>query len=168
MLGIFLKVMKALNSNVSPWSISFATGLALVIGLTPLWSAHNILILLFAFIFRIHLASFFVSWGVFTAFAYLLDPWFHQIGLYWLEKDNLQSLWTSLYQSDFWQVLHFNHTITLGSLIVSLIGFLPLVILVRVFVRKYRATLMPWFNKLKVIQVLKGSRLYELYERIEG
>ncbi|MDN3649205.1 DUF2062 domain-containing protein [Reinekea marina] len=165
MIDPILKVFKALNSDVGPWQLSFAVALGLVIGLTPLWSVHNIIVLLLAFILRVHISTFFVFWAVFSGLAYLLDPWFHQLGSAWLTAPNLTPMWTQLYQSQWWQVAHFNHTITLGSLAVSLAAFFPVAVLFRLSVVKYRASMMPWVNKLKVVQVLKGSKLYELYSR---
>lgn len=166
MIDQIFKLVKALNSAVGPWQIAFAGALAMVIGLTPLWSVHNLIILLLAFILRVHFATFLVFWAVFSGIAYLMDPWFHQIGLYWLTMPDLQSFWTGLYQNDFWLVTHFNHTITLGSLIVSVIVFIPTAILFRLGIIKYRARMLPWVNKLKVLQVLKGSRIYQLYEKV--
>ncbi|EAR10373.1 TIGR03546 family protein [Reinekea blandensis] len=166
MIDSLLKLLKALNSDVGPWQISFAGALALIIGFTPLWSPHNLLILLFAFVFRVHLATFFVFWGVFSALAWLLDPWFHAIGLSLLNQDSLQGFWTGLYQSDFWQATRFNHSITLGSLLVSVLAFLPAAVIFRLGVVQYRAYMLPYIDKLKVVQLLKGSRFYQLYERI--
>jgi uncharacterized protein (TIGR03546 family) len=166
MIEMVLKVFKALNSEVGPWQLAFAVALAMVIGLTPLWSVHNAIILLLAFILRVHLSTFFVFWAIFSGLAYLLDPWFHQLGMSWLTNANLNDFWTGLYQSQWWQVAHFNHSITLGSLAVSLVLFVPVAILFRLSVNRYRSSLMPWVNKLKVIQVLKGSKIYELYERV--
>lgn len=166
MLNQFLKVFKALNSEVGPWQISFAGGLALIIGLTPLLSVHNLVVLLLAFVLRVHLATFFVFWAIFSGFAYLLDPWFDALGYRWLTAESLQGFWTSLYQSDWWQVMHFNHTITLGSLVVSLVLFVPVVLLFRVGVVRYRDKLMPLMNRLKIVQAAKASRLYELYQKL--
>jgi len=168
MITMVLKLLKALNSEIGPWQIAFAGALALVIGLTPLWSVHNLVILLLAFVLRVHLATFFMFWALFTGLAYLLDPWFHQIGLYWLTQASLNETWTTMYQQDFWQVMHFNHSKTLGSLIVTVLAFLPTALLFRLGIIRYRASMMPWLNKLKVMQVLKGSRFYQLYERVDG
>ena len=104
MLTLLLKVFRALNSEAGPWQIAFATGLALIIGLTPVLSLHNLLILLFVFIFRVNLATFFAFWAIFSGFAYLLDPWFDSLGQQWLMAPGLLELWTGLYQSDFWQL----------------------------------------------------------------
>ncbi len=163
-----LKLLKALNSEVGPWQIAFAGALAMVIGLTPLWSAHNLIILLLALVFRVHLATFFVFWGVFSGLAYLLDPWFDQIGRQLLTDESLQNLWTGLYQNDFWLVMHFNHTITLGSLLVSVIAFIPTAVLFRLGIIQYRAHMLTYINKLRVVQLIKGSKFYELYERFNG
>lgn len=166
MISMILKLVKALNSDLGPWQIAIAGALAMVIGLTPLWSVHNLVILLLAFVLRVHLASFFLFWALFTGLAYLLDPWFHQIGLYWLSQASLNGFWTKLYQQDMWQVVHFNRSITLGSLIVTLLAFVPTALLLRWAIIRYRATLMPWLNKLKLVQLLKGSRGYQLYQRV--
>ncbi|MEJ2042972.1 MAG: TIGR03546 family protein [Reinekea sp.] len=161
-----LKLLKALNSEIGPWQISCGGALSMIIGFTPLWSVHNLLVLLLALILRVHLATFFVFWGVFSGMAYLMDPWFDQIGRTLLTNESLQPFWTSLYQSDFWQMMHFNHTITLGSLVVSIIGFVPAAILFRLGVVQYRAYMLPYINKLRVVQLLKGTKFYQLYERL--
>lgn len=166
MVEPILKIIKAINSEQGPWQLSFAVSLALVLGFTPLWSVHNVIVLLCAFIFRVHLATFFVFWALFSGIAYMIDPWFHQIGLSLLTQPGMQATWTAMYQNDFWLVTHFNHTITLGSLLVALIAFFPVAVFFRFSVVKYRASMMPWFNKLKVVQVLKASRVYELYQRL--
>lgn len=166
MIDPVLKLIKALNSEVGPWQIAFAGALAMVIGLTPLWSLHNLFILLFAFVFRVHLATFFVFWGVFSGVAYLMDPWFHELGLRLLTDPARESFWTSLYQSDTWQATRFNHSITLGSFLFSVLAFVPTAVFFRLGIVQYRGKLMPVVAKLKIVQMLKGSKFYQLYERV--
>ena len=166
MLSQLLSFFKALNSDAGPWQMAFAGGFALIIGLTPLWSVHNLIVLLLVFVLRTHIGTFFVFWAIFSGFAYLLDPWFDQLGYAWLTQPGWQSFWTSLYQNDWWQVARFNHTVTLGSLAVSLVLFAPVVVALRFSVVKYRAKWMPLMNKLKVVQALKATRLYDLYSKV--
>jgi uncharacterized protein (TIGR03546 family) len=166
MLTQFLKFFKALNSDAGPWQLAFAVGLALIIGLTPLWSVHNLLVILLACILRVHFGTFLVFWVVFSGFAYLLDPAFDAWGYAWLTSPELSATWTSLYQIDWWQVAKFNHTITLASVVVSLLLFLPAVFLMRFGVVHYRARLMPWANRLKLVQIVKASKVYTLYEKV--
>lgn len=166
MLTLLLKVFRALNSEAGPWQIAFATGLALIIGLTPVLSLHNLLILLFVFVFRVNLATFFAFWAIFSGFAYLLDPWFDSLGQQWLMAPGLLELWTGLYQSDFWQLTRFNHTVTLGSLAVSLLLFVPVVLIFRFGVVGYRAKVMPTLERIKIVQAVKASKLYDLYQKL--
>lgn len=166
MLTQLLKFFKALNSDAGPWQLSFAVGLALIIGLTPLWSVHNLVIILLACILRVHFGTFLVFWVVFTGFAYLLDPVFDAWGYAWLTHPGLTATWTSLYQSDVWQIIKFNHTITLASFVVSVLLFVPVVLIMRYGVVQYRARLMPWANRLKLVQIVKASKVYSLYERV--
>ncbi|MHA7880799.1 MAG: TIGR03546 family protein [Saccharospirillum sp.] len=166
MLTQIAKVLKALNSEAGPWQIAFAVGFALIIGLTPLWSLHNLIVLLLVFVLRTHLSTFLVFWAIFSGFAYMLDGWFDQLGYLWLTAPALQDVWTRLYQIDWWQVSRFNHTITLASFVVSLGLFLPLVVVSRIGVLRYRDKLMPVMSRLKVVQVIKTSRLYELYQTL--
>jgi uncharacterized protein (TIGR03546 family) len=166
MLTQFLKFFKALNSDAGPWQLSFAVGLALIIGLTPLWSVHNLIVILLACILRVHFGTFLVFWVVFSGFAYLLDPAFDAWGYAWLTSSALTPTWTALYQSDWWQVMKFNHTITLGSVVVSLLLFVPAVLAMRIGVVRYRAQLMPWANRLKLVQIVKASKVYTLYEKV--
>lgn len=166
MLTLLLKILRALNSEAGPWQISFAAGLALIIGLTPVLSMHNALILLLAFIFRVNLATFFALWAIFSGFAYLLDPLFDQLGYAWLMAPGWSDFWTGLYQNDFWQLTRFNHTVTLGSLVISVLLFVPVVLLFRYSVVGYRAKLMPSLERLKIVQALKASKLYDLYQKL--
>ncbi|WP_108124574.1 TIGR03546 family protein [Saccharospirillum mangrovi] len=166
MLTLFLKLLRTLNSEAGPWQISFAAGLALIIGLTPVMSLHNVLILLFAFVFRVNLATFFALWAIFSGFAYLLDPLFDRLGYQWLMAPGMADFWTGLYQNDFWQLTRFNHTVTLGSLAVSLVLFVPVVLLFRYSVVGYRAKVMPTLERIKIVQALKASKLYDLYQKL--
>ncbi|MCH8532499.1 MAG: TIGR03546 family protein [Saccharospirillum sp.] len=166
MLTQVAKVLKALNSEAGPWQIAFAVGFALIIGLTPLWSLHNLLVLLLVFVLRTHLSTFFVFWAIFSGFAYMLDGWFDQVGYQMLTSPGLEGFWTALYQNDWWQVSRFNHTITVASLVVSLSLFLPVVVISRIGILRYRDKLMPVMSRLKVVQVIKTSRLFEIYQRL--
>lgn len=168
MINWVLKLFKALNSDVGPWQIAFAGAFAMVIGLTPLWSVHNLVVLLLVFVLRVHIGTFFTFWAIFSAFAYLLDPVFDQLGRSWLTNPDLANLWTGLYQSDWWQLTRFNHTITLSSFVISVVAFFPVAVMFRLGVTRYRTSLMPMLNKMKVVQILKSSKFYQLYSKVEG
>lgn len=166
MLTMLAKFLKILGSDASPMQIAFGFALALFIGLTPFFSLHNLVILFFAFITRVNLGAFFLASAIFTLIAYLIDPWSISLGEYLLTLPDLQSLWTHLYQSDFWRAFKFNHTLLMGSLAIAVIAFIPVLLLSYVFVVLYRHKFMAWVEKLKITKWLKASKFYKVYEEM--
>ncbi|MDH5784842.1 MAG: TIGR03546 family protein [Chromatiales bacterium] len=164
MLNQLLKLIKALNAETDPWQLSLAFVLAMIMGFTPLISLHNLLILLLALVIRVNLSGFILAFGFFTGIAYLLDPLFIRVGESLLLKPELRDLWTGLYQSDFWLLTHFNHNITLGSVVVSLSLALPLFFLFNWIIVNYRHHILAWVRSSHVVQVIKATKVFRLYE----
>ena len=121
MLTLIAKLLKALNSDDNPSQIALAVVFAAFIGITPLASPHNIIILLIALVIRIHLPMFFLSVGLFTLVAYLIDPISHLIGLQMLQAETLQGLWHRLYNISFWRFMAFNNSLVLGGFTLSVL-----------------------------------------------
>jgi len=166
MLTMLAKLLKALNSESAPWQIALALALSMIIGLTPLWSLHNLVILLLAMIIRVNLSAFFLGILVFTGIGMaLVDPWSIRLGEELLTRSDLQTLWTELYAQDFWRMLAFNHTLTLGGVCIALIAFIPVFAISLILVRVYRERVLNWVNKLKITQMLKASTFYSLYQK---
>jgi uncharacterized protein (TIGR03546 family) len=147
--------LRALNSNANPRQIATAMALGMVLGLTPLFSLHNLLIVLLVFILRINLGGLLLSFGLFSGFAYILDPLFHQWGQSVLTAASLNGLWTELYNNAFWRLTSFNNTIVMGSLLFSLILFFPLLFLLSWLIERYRQHLMKIFEKLHLTKLIK-------------
>ena len=166
MLRMTIKVLRVLNSEAHPAQICGALVLGMIIGLTPLWRFHNLLILVLAFGLRINLSTFFLSWGLFSGIGYLFDPYFDQLGGYLLTQPGLTSFWTGLYQSELWRLTRFNHTITLGSLIVSLLLIAPLYWFSHRIVVAYRQHIMQWVMRTRLMRLLMASRLYKAYQTL--
>lgn len=168
MLRLLAKLLKALNSETGAWALAFAFVLGMVMGFTPLWRFHNLVILLIALLFRVNLSAFIVSFLVCSALAFALDPLFHQWGVAVLSAENWQPLWQSLYASAGWRVSQFHHSITMGSLLFSLI-MAPLVLFAGYWlVTQYRQRVQARFNKLRVVQLVKASKFWSLYESLRG
>lgn len=166
MLTLLAKFLKALNSESGVWALAFAFVLGMMMGFTPLWRLHNLVIVLIALLFRINLTGFILSFVICSGIAYLLDPWFHQVGYALLSSENWQPLWQTLYQSAFWRVLQFHHTITLGSFLLSVL-FTPVVLAVSyVVITRYRTHIQAWFKKLKLVQMLKANRFWMIYSEL--
>ena len=168
MLRALAKILKVLNSESEPSQISLALSLALITGFTPLWSLHNVIVVLLALVIRVNLSTFIVGTVVLSGVAYLLDPIFSWIGLTVLTAGFLESIWTALYNIPLFRLAKFNNSIVMGSLLVSLILFLPTFILANVAIVRYREHVLQWVRKSRVVEALTASRFYSLYESVSG
>ena len=168
MLTIIAKLLKLLNSNVSPSQLALAVCFAAALGLTPLSSPHNILLVFLLLLLRINLSLFLLSWGFFTLIAYAFDPVSHSIGLALLQADALQGLWQSLYNNNFWRFLGFNNTLILGSTVVSLILTIPLFFISRLLIIKYRSHLLTWVSQSRLGLWVKGGKIFNTYQAFNG
>ena len=166
MLTILAKILKTLNSETEPIQISLALGFALIAGLTPLWSLHNILVLLLVLILRVNLSTFTLGWLGFSGIAYVLDPLFHVLGLHILTSGTLQGVWTALYNSTLGRLSNFNNSILMGSLIISLGLFVPLILLSNFIIKNYREHILTWVMKSRIVHALKASKFYSIYQSI--
>jgi len=60
-----------------------------------------------------------------------------------------------LYNSTLWRIENFNNTIVMGSLLFSIIFFVPTYLGSIWTINKYRNNIMAWINKLKLTRFLK-------------
>ena len=139
MITQIIKFLRVLASEAEPVQISMGIALAMVAGFTPLFSLHNVLVIFVLLAFRINLAAFLLALAFFTGLAYLLDPVFHNVGLSILNHAAMQDTWTTMYNSTFWRVAHFNNTIVMGSLAITLLAFIPVVLIMNILIKRYRS-----------------------------
>ncbi|MSQ77432.1 MAG: TIGR03546 family protein [Nitrospiraceae bacterium] len=98
------------------------------------------------------------AWLFFSGLAYLLDSVFHRIGLAVLTAGPLEGLWTAFYNSTLWRLERFNNSIVMGSLVVSLVLFVPFYLLSNKLILKYREHFLAWVQKTKLAHVLNILR----------
>ena len=168
MLRMIAKVLKVLNSETDPGQISLALCFAMIIGLTPFLSLHNLLVVFLVLLLRVNLSAFILGWGFFSGVAYLLDPLFSWIGLKVLTAYILEGFWTALYDITFCRLAKFNNSIVMGSLLFSLIFFIPIFLLSNMLIRRYREHVLSWVRKTRIMRALKANRLYTLYQAASG
>ncbi len=166
MIMPIIKLIRMMHSETDPRQISLGFALGMIPGFTPLASLHNLLVLLASLLFRVNIGAALLSWGAFKILAYALDPLFHQIGLFVLTRIGfLKGLWTALYNAPIFPYTRFNNTVVMGSLIFSILAFLPVYWGGKVMILKYRETLMERLNRLKIVQLFRASSLYKWYSR---
>lgn len=166
MLKSLAKLLKVLNSETEPGQISLGFCFAMIAGLTPLMTLHNILVIFLVCILRINLSAFLLGLLAFTGIAYLLDPLFNRLGLLLLTADYLEPLWSSLYNLALFRLENFNNSIVMGSLAFSLLLFIPLYLLLNLLIVNYRDHLLRWVQQSRLMQFFMASKFYRIYRKV--
>lgn len=162
------KLFKILRSGESPNKIAAGFTLGMILGLTPLLTLHNFILILMLIILTINLASALFAFAIFSGVAYALDPLFHNLGYFILTGiPALRDLWTALFGFPLIALSRYNNTVVMGSLIVSIALSIPVFPAAKYLVLYYRNTLDPLLQKFKIVQLMKGSKLYTLYDKIK-
>ena len=161
MLSRILKVLKALNSNEAPWQISMGIIFGSILGLTPLFSLHNLVVLFLALVINLNISIMIVSCAAFSLIAYALDPLFHQLGFAVLTSPDLKEFWTQFFSCPIYLFANLNNTIVMGSLITTLAAAVPSFFLLNVLVVKYRHAYNALIGKFPLLKFLKVLDIYE-------
>ena len=166
MIRQIAKLLRILNSETAPINISVAICFGMIIGFTQIWSVHNLIILFIVLFFRVNLSAFFLGTLVFKSFSFLFTGIFHQIGLALLTADFYKNIGTYLYNITFWKFDRINNTIVVGSIMVSIIGFLPMLLLLNVLIKKYRKHILDYVRKTRIAKAIMSSNIYHYYKKI--
>jgi len=159
------KIIKIIESDVSPAQIAGGFSFGMIIGMTPLWNLHNLFLLFLVLIIRINWGMLVTIFGVFSAFSFAIDPLYHSIGMKLLSAEQLHDFWTRLYNTPTATWTHFNNSIVLGSLVMSTAIAVPGWVGMRWFVIGWReGWLKEWLEKKwKLVTKIKNSRFYKWY-----
>ncbi len=163
---LLARLLRILNSETDPGQIGLAVALACVFGLTPLWTLHNLIVLLLVLVLRVNLASFLFAWALFTAFAYALDPAFDLLGHAVLTADALRPMWAALYASDLARLAEFNNTVVMGSLLASIGLAVALYFATTYALRQYRRTILAWLEQQRFYRIVTRLRVLRLYSSL--
>jgi uncharacterized protein (TIGR03546 family) len=159
-------LLQVLNSETEPHQITLGLALGMVMGFTPMLTLHNLIVLLLVLVLRVNLSAFLVGIAIFSALAFALDPLFHSVGMAVLQAESLQGLWTDFYNTAWGRLEHFYNSVVMGSLIVAMALFIPVVLGGNRLVVHYRAHVPGWFKENRIVTALKGSRFYEIYQSL--
>jgi uncharacterized protein (TIGR03546 family) len=164
MLAILMKILKALNSEQSPGQLAAAVSFAAIIGLTPLLSLHNILVLLVVLWFRVNLTVFLVMWPLFSIIGLMLAPVSESIGLLLLQMPSLTPTWESFYNTLLGRWSNFYYSGVLGGLVLSSVLAIILYPTSKKLITLYREKWLDKFEQFKIVKILKASKFWQLYD----
>ena len=164
LLKLVRSLIKTLHSDGSPLQIAFGVALGAALGLTPIMNAHNLLILLLLAVLNVSFAAGMFAWALFVPVGFALDPLFDRIGRWLLiDVESLRPMWGAIDNTPGLALTNFSNTVVLGSVVDWVLLFVPLVLLTRLGVIRYRATLGARVAQSKFYKSLKASQLYNVY-----
>lgn len=163
MLTIFVKLLKALNSEQSPNQIAIAISLAAILGLTPLLSLHNVIVIMIALWFRVNLSILIVSYPLFAFIGFLLSPLFESIGLSLLQAPSMIVTWEAFFNTVIGRWSNFYYSGVMGSVIISLVAAIVLFPISKVAVMTYRKKWLAKIEQFKVTKMLKATKFWQVY-----
>jgi uncharacterized protein (TIGR03546 family) len=96
--------------------------------------------------------------------GFILDPAFDRIGhALLMETPALTPMWTSWFNAPLVPYTNFNNTVVLGSFVGWLVLFVPIVLLVRLLVIRYRATYGERVRRSRFYKAVTASQAYNVY-----
>lgn len=161
-IKILRKIIKALGSESSPNQLAFGFAMGMILGFTPFWNIHNLILIFIIALVRVNISAVLLGGLVFSLLGPLFDGLFHALGLKILQMSALQGLWEQMYNNNFWVLTGFNNTILMGSFVVSLILFIPVFFGFRAFSKFYKVKLHPRVQKWKITKFFKGTKIFKL------
>jgi len=157
-------LVKALNSEGTPGQVSAGIAIGACLGLTPLISLHNLLIVGVILFFRVSVPGAMLGWLIFTPVGFMLDPLFDSIGTTLLaDTSALLPLWTALYNAPVIALGNPTNTIVVGSLVGWLVAVAPIFFLARLGVGWYRATIYERYRNARLFKAIRASKVYGVY-----
>ena len=157
-------LVKALNSEGTPGQVAACMAMGACLGLTPLLSLHNLLIVGVVLFFRVSVPGATLGWFIFTPVGFALDPIFDSIGTTLLaDASVLHGLWGFLYNAPVIALGNPTNTIVVGSLVFWMASALPIFFLARWGVGRYRATIYERYKDARIFRALRASKVYSLY-----
>ena len=119
-------LVKVLCDTDSPRQIALGVAIGMLIGIVPKGNLLAIMLGTVLFVSRANLASGAASAFLFTWVGFLLDPLSHRVGLGLLKCGPLQGIWTWLFDLPLVPWTALNNTVVMGSLVLGLALFYPL------------------------------------------
>jgi uncharacterized protein (TIGR03546 family) len=162
-LKLLQYLVKALNSEGTPFQVAAGIAMGACLGLTPIGNLHNVGVVLLAMILNVSLAGFSLGWALFVPVGFVLDPLFDHIGHALLGNPSLAPFWTTLTNAPVMPFSNFDNTVVLGSFVCWAVTFVPLLLLSRWAVATYRARVYERLKKTRFFEVLSASKLVDVY-----
>ncbi|MCD5409048.1 TIGR03546 family protein [Candidatus Bipolaricaulota bacterium] len=150
-------ILKILKSSLSPGQIALGFALGMFAGLPPP-GLHLLLPLTAALLLRVSFKAFLLSWGLFELLSFPLAPASYAVGRALLENETLYPFWRFVTHLPVLAPMGYSRYL-LGSYVLALGLAVPLFLLVRYLVFKYRHSFSAWLASRGGLRRLRGKPL---------
>ncbi|AIW88452.1 MULTISPECIES: TIGR03546 family protein [unclassified Treponema] len=154
MFSYIVKLLKSLNTNSHPGEIAHAVAIGMLLGFMPKDNVLWYLLFVFFLFVRVNRGAFLLTVLVASLFARFFDPLFDSLGYAVLTFSSLKPVYAALLDIPFVAFTKFNNTIVAGSIVFSLILYIPVYIVIRIFAKSWRTYLAPALARSKFVQAL--------------
>ncbi len=172
MISAIAKLLKGLNDNSHPGEIAHAASCGFLLGLLPkdnlLW---YLVFILFLFL-RINKGALLLVILLGSVVALFLDPLFDTIGYAVLTIEAIAPFMALFLNIPLMAYTKINNSVVLGSLVFSIVAYVPMYLGAKAFVAVWRKTIAP---KLANNKIVKGfmklpivSKIYKAYSKVEA
>ncbi len=168
LLKLIAKIFRILNAEATPKQIAGGVMLGMIIGLTPTFSLHNIVLVFLILVIKVNITSAILSMFAFDLIGYAVDPLSDWLGYTILTSAVLRPLWIEAYNAAIIPFTRFNNTIVMGSFVISLMLLYPIFRLAIYGVDRYRADIAAKFQQWRIVKAVKMSSFYRYYQSYKG
>lgn len=146
MIKYVTSFFRAINANAHPGDIAHAVALGLFLAILPKNNLTFTFLFFLSIFIRINKGAFFISFILFGFVTPFMDVLINNIGFWAVQLSFLRPIFIALENIPFIALFKLSNTMVLGGIIWGLILYIPIYILTRIIIAKYRKYMQPAVN----------------------
>ncbi|UTY24012.1 DUF2062 domain-containing protein [Treponema denticola] len=146
MIKYVTSFFKSINANAHPGDIAHAVALGLFLAILPKNNLTFTFLFFLSIFIRINKGAFFISFILFGFVTPFMDIIINNIGFWAVQLSFLRPIFIALENIPFVALFKLSNTMVLGGIIWGLILYIPVYILTKIIVAKYRKYMQPAVN----------------------
>ena len=146
MIKYVTSFFKAINANAHPGDIAHAVALGIFLAILPKNNLTFTFLFFLSIFIRINKGAFFISFILLGFVTPFMDIIINNIGFWAVQLSFLRPIFIALENIPFVALFKLSNTMVLGGIIWGLILYIPVYILTRIIIAKYRKYMQPAVN----------------------
>ena len=146
MIKYVTSFFRAINANAHPGDIAHAVALGLFLAILPKNNLTFTFLFFLSIFIRINKGAFFIAFILFWFVTPFMDVLINNIGFWAVQLSFLRPIFIALENIPFVALFKLSNTMVLGGIIWGLILYIPVYILTRIIIAKYRKYMQPAVN----------------------